>query len=242
MIPSLSIVQSKTMSGLEKILSDLAQNSRNLCVFDLDSTLFNVSPRTQRILHEFADLYHQDLKSVEIEASDWGLKEPLIRHGYSLEQHSQIHQGLRDFWVERFFSNNYIHYDVPYAGAISFVQKLSLDSKNNIYYLTGRDVHRMEKGTYEVLKKWGFPISENSVQLKPHRSMEDHLFKRDWILDLQNKNPDSTIYLFENEPVNINFIGKTLKNIEIVFLDTTHSRKEQVNVQVIKISDFRRSI
>ena len=229
------------MSDLEGILIKLAHNNRNICVFDLDSTLFNVSPRTQKILHEFADLYHQDLKSVEIEASDWGLKEPLIRHGYSLEQHSHIHQGLRDFWVERFFSNDYIHYDVPYAGAINFVQKISSDSKNNIYYLTGRDVHRMEKGTYEVLKKWGFPTPENSVQLKPHRSMEDHLFKRDWILDLQNKNPESTIYLFENEPVNINFIANTIQNIQIVFLNTTHSRKELVTVPVIKINDFRKA-
>lgn len=240
MIPSLSIVQSKTMSGLEKILTDLAQNSRNLCVFDLDSTLFNVSPRTQKILHEFADLYHQDLKAIEIEVSDWGLKEPLIRHGYSLEHHTEIHENLRDFWVDRFFSNSYVHYDVPYTGAVSFVQKLSTESKNTIYYLTGRDVHRMEKGTYDVLKKWGFPVFENSVQLKPHRSMEDHLFKRDWILDLQNKNPESTIYLFENEPVNINFIGQTTQNIKIVFLDTTHSRKEQVSVPVIKLSDFRK--
>ena len=230
------------MSGLEKILIDLAQNSHNLCVFDLDSTLFNVSPRTQKILHEFADLHHQDLKSVEIEASDWGLKEPLIRHGYSIEQHSQMHQSLRDFWVERFFSNDYIHYDIPYAGAINFVQKISTESKNIIYYLTGRDVHRMEKGTFEVLKKWGFPTPENSVQLKPHRSMEDHLFKRDWILELQNKNPNCAIYLFENEPVNINFIGQTVDNIQIIFLDTTHSRKEQVVVPVVKLCDFRKDV
>lgn len=242
MIPSLSIVQFKSMSGLEKILTDLAQNSRNLCVFDLDSTLFNVSPRTQKILHEFADLYHQDLKTIEIEASDWGLKEPLIRHGYSLEQHTEIHQNLRDFWVERFFSNDYIHYDVPYAGAVSFVQKLSTDFKNKIFYLTGRDVHRMEKGTYEVLNKWGFPTPTHSVQLKPHRSMEDHLFKRDWILELQNKNSESTIYLFENEPVNINFIARTTKNIKIVYLDTTHSRKEQINSPAIKLSDFRKGV
>ena len=242
MIPSLSIVQLKTMSGLEKIFINLAQNSRNLCVFDLDSTLFNVSPRTQKILHEFADLHHQDLRSVEIEVSDWGLKEPLIRHGYSIEQHSQMHQSLRDFWVERFFSNDYIHYDIPYAGAINFVQKISTESKNIIYYLTGRDVHRMEKGTYEVLKKWGFPTPENSVQLKPHRSMEDHLFKRDWILELQNKNPNCAIYLFENEPVNINFIGQTVDNIQIIFLDTTHSRKEQVVVPVVKLCDFRKDV
>ena len=33
-----------------------AQNLRTLAVFDLDSTLFNVSTRTQKILQEFAYL------------------------------------------------------------------------------------------------------------------------------------------------------------------------------------------
>ena len=46
-------------SNLNEILKNAmrlaSQNKRTLAVFDLDSTLFNVSTRTQKILQEFAE-------------------------------------------------------------------------------------------------------------------------------------------------------------------------------------------
>ncbi|MGZ3689848.1 MAG: hypothetical protein ACXVAX_00005, partial [Pseudobdellovibrio sp.] len=74
-------------ANLNEILNiaaqNTAQNAGTLAVFDLDSTLFNVSSRTQKILDEYADLHQLEvLKSVEIRLEDWGLKEALIRAGY----------------------------------------------------------------------------------------------------------------------------------------------------------------
>jgi hypothetical protein len=164
-----SIDHTALKPSLKTILTVAAENSRTVCVFDLDSTLFNVSPRTQKILHEFAELHKPELKQ-----ADWGLKEALVRAGYNFDESPELHQNLRDFWVERFFTDNYLHFDIPYRGAVPFVQKLHL-TKCEIHFLTGRDVARMGKGTFEVLKKWGFPVTPENLHLKPHRSMDDHV-------------------------------------------------------------------
>lgn len=227
--------------SLKTILTVAAENSRTVCVFDLDSTLFNVSPRTQQILHEFAELHKPELKKVEILHTDWGLKEALVRAGYKFDENPELHKTLRDFWVDRFFTNTYLHYDIPYRGAVPYVQRLH-ESGCEIHYLTGRDVARMGIGTLEVLQKWGFPVREGCLHLKPHRSMDDHVFKIDWVVDrfpITQYPPDiAPVYFFENEPVNINALGKIRPDIHIIQLDTTHSRQEEVSVPVIKVSNF----
>ena len=50
--------------------------------------------------------------------------------------------------------------------------------------------------------------------------------------------PESKIYFFENEPVNVNLIGKALPEVRLFFLDTTHSRREEVLVPVLVLEDF----
>lgn len=237
---ALGLTQTMKQS-LKSILTTAAEKPRTVCVFDLDSTLFNVSHRTQRILREFAELHKPELKKVEILHTDWGLKESLVRAGYKFDENPELHQTLRDFWVDRFFTNEYLHFDIPYCGAVSYVQHLHAIGCE-IHYLTGRDVARMGIGTMEVLKKWGFPVEEKNLHLKPHRSMDDHQFKVDWVNDRfsleQYPSDKSPIYFFENEPVNINLLGKLRPDIHIVQLDTTHSRQEEVNVPVLKVSNF----
>lgn len=217
-----------------------AQNMRILGVFDLDSTLFNVSTRTKRILTEFAELHQiNELKDVEVKPEDWGIKEAVVRAGFALEKDIELLKKLRDFWSERFFSSEYLHFDVPYLGAISFVLDLE-NSGCEINYLTGRDEKRMKKGSFEVLKKWGFPVNENNLFLKPELQVEDELFKLDWFQKL-NHSEYKKIFFFENEPVNINAIKDACPEVEIIYLDTTHARKQEVTHQSIgKIKNFSR--
>jgi hypothetical protein len=220
-----------------------AESACNVCVFDLDSTLFNVSPRTEQILKEFAlENNIPDFLNINVNPKDWGLKEILIRAGYDMSgQHIENiknHQNLVQFWTDKFFSNHYLHYDTPYLGAVNFVQTL-FEKNIEIHYLTGRDISRMGQGTREVLLKWGFPLSSDQhLHLKPHRDLDDHEFKLNWVIDFKKEKKTSNIYFFENEPVNINAIGKAVTDLKIVYLNTTHSRKENVNVPVIEIEDF----
>lgn len=216
-----------------------AQNLSLLAVFDLDSTLFNVSTRTQKIISEFADLHNIDrLKNIEVLPQDWGLKEAVLRAGFSAEADLELLQTLRNFWSEKFFSGDYLHYDVPYEGAISFVQDLN-DSGCEIIYLTGRDQNRMYKGTLEVLKKWGFPVNETHLFLKPTKEQDDELYKDDWFKKL-NHTKYKKIFYFENEPVNVNAIRTSCPEVEIIFLDTTHARKQEVTNPIKQIKNFSR--
>ncbi len=228
------------LNEIIKIAQDFrAQNMRTLAVFDLDSTLFNVSTRTKKILTEFAELYNLDeLKNVEVKQEDWGIKEAVIRAGYHPDRDLEMLKNLRDFWFERFFTDEYVHYDVPYAGAISYVLDLH-QAGCQIKYLTGRDQHRMGRGSLEVLKKWGFPCEPGALVLKPERTIDDGLFKKSWFIDL-NRNDYQKIYFFENEPVNINAVMATSPDVEIIFLDTTHARRETVAAQIHRIFHFGR--
>ncbi len=230
---------------------DVAENKGIVVVFDLDSTLFNVSTRTQQIIAEFAQLAANQsnspdllkkLSTVQVAQSDWGLKESLMRVGFELHEAPELFHKLKDFWFQKFFSNEYLHFDVPTQGAVSFVNRLNkhIQPDGELYYLTGRDEHRMGIGTREVLKKWLFP--SGTVQLKPHRELEDSKFKLDWTAELvaqkTKSQKDYRVYFFENEPVNLNLIGRTLPNLRLFFLDTTHSRREEVSVPVYELDHF----
>lgn len=223
-----------------------AQNLKSLVVFDLDSTLFDVSPRLQRILLDFAHhpenerLYPESvelMKKIQTHRTDWGIKNALLRAG--LEDHSpQFHESVKNFWIEHFFSNHYVHYDKPYDGAVSFCQKVAKYGAD-IVYLSGRDQPGMAKGTVEVLRRYEFPINGASarIELKPAKGMDDAEFKRDWFLSL----PDSTyeqIWFFENEPINVNLIQQHFHHIDIVFFDSTHAGKAEPPADIPRIFHF----
>ncbi len=229
------------LNEIIKISQELrAQNLRSLAVFDLDSTLFNVSHRTKKILTEFADLHGlTELKNVEVKHQDWGIKEAVLRAGYHPDRDLTMLENLRDYWFEKFFTNEYVHFDVPYNGAVSYVLEL-YEAGCEIKYLTGRDQHRMGIGSAEVLKKWGFPCEPGQLVLKPERSIDDGFFKTDWFTKVDRSNYEK-IYFFENEPVNINAVLKTSPDVEIIFLETTHARRETVTAQLERIFHFGRS-
>lgn len=240
----------QTSAFLNKILTQIElnqkQQGRSLVVFDLDSTLFDVGPRLEKILIDFADVpQHQIqfpeqtkiIKTLKIHKNDWGVKDTLIRAGFNHE-HQDLQQAMKEFWLKTFFSNEYLKYDRPYPGAVEFVQKIEKLGAE-IAYLTGRDIHRMGTGSVETLKQWNFPLDDSKAKLilKPHRSMDDGEFKKDWFLALE---PDqySHIWFFENEPVNINLIQIHLPHVQLVFFDSTHSKKEQPPENIPSILHF----
>ena len=221
------------------------QKNFSLAVFDLDSTLFDVGPRLEKILSDFAEVSeHQKLfpeqvkhfKNLRIERRDWGVRDTLIRAGLD-GHHPKFHDALKAFWRKHFFSNEYLQYDVPYAGAIEYVQSLAR-AGSDIIYLTGRDVERMGEGSKAVLKKWNLPLDEKAhLVLKPHRSMDDAQFKKDWFQALPH-GKYSKIWFFENEPVNIRLIQESDLNIEMIFFDSTHSGLAQVPENIPAIMHF----
>lgn len=239
----------KTLKDLIKsVESDLASGRRVLSVFDLDSTLFDVSPRIQKILDDlkthpqilsqFPD-HAPLLSSVKTKKSDWGIKDALARVFHSNPPPMDFHKMARDFWAQHFFSDDYLHFDHLVEGSQVFVNRLH-SKGSDIAYLTGRDWQRMGKGTVEVLKKWNFPEpNEKNIRLamKPVKGSDDAEFKSSWFESIKPDEFDRILF-FENEPVILHKVMKTHPEIEIIFLDTTHSRQAEPQDHWMTIQNF----
>jgi hypothetical protein len=230
---------------LQKIRLLNGDGHKALVVFDLDSTLFDVSPRLEKILLDFADEPENKkrfpeqvklFKNIKTHRADWGIMNALKRAGLD-DAHPEFQIAVKDYWHERFFSNHYLQYDLPYDGAIEFVQTLH-GLNVDIAYLTGRDVARMSPGTEQILEKWQFPLDAKAqLVLKPHKSMDDAEFKTDWFVDAQKKNYQH-IWFFENEPVNIHALQKKCPAVEIIFFESTHAGKAHPPEDIPKIINF----
>lgn len=220
-----------------------------LMVFDLDSTLFDVSPRIQRILHDFAgqpEIQALDpasaaiLAGLKTERQDWGIRTAVERAGLHVKNPELVNRA-REYWIQNFFSNSYLRFDHPLEGAVRFVQFAErLDV--SLVYLTGRDTSKMLSGSLEALRAHQFPLSTDGHELvmKPaaiDSRIEDHVFKEQWFAAIP-KQKYSKIWFFENEPVNLQKIRTGHPEVELIFVDTTHSRKMASPLDLATIDDF----
>ena len=231
---------------LQTILDRAGEKKSDLtAVFDLDSTLFDVSPRITKIIQEFAvdpgvaPRFPREcdvLKDIVHHPHDWGVEVTCEKAGLS-DAPIEFHTALADYWFERFHSNDYLKYDRPMDGAIEYVQRLH-DVGAHIIYLTGRDTERYLEGTVLYLKKHDFPLGKRADHaLKPQKDMADAPFKRDFIKTLDNR--FSEVWLFENEPVNLNLIANDLPHINLVYLIGAHSGREEPLEDYHHITDFK---
>ena len=229
------------------LLKNLIKISPLKVIFDLDSTLFDVSPRITKIIHLFAEQneikenYPEESKillSLRSHESDYGVKKTLTRIGFQ-PPNMEFIKSLVDFWKKAFFSNAYLEFDQPYDGAPEFVRELH-KAGAEIYYLTGRDVPRMLDGTIKSLRAHGFPLNDDhsGLVLKPSTEISDHDFKAEFFKGLNSDSGET--WFFENEPKNIHLVEKLTPKIKIVFVATVHSGKEpEPENHIQRISGFR---
>ena len=109
----------------------LAPSSRVAVIFDLDSTLFCVSPRTRAILRrlgsepEFQRKYPAEaevMRTIDVHPTDWGVRAVLERENIlpSLEFFLEI----RGYWKHHFFSSEFLEHDEIYPSANEYVSHL----------------------------------------------------------------------------------------------------------------------
>ena len=239
----------QTIETLRQILNsidrEIEKGSVTRAVFDLDSTLFNVAPRFTKIIEEFCNdsvLRQKYSKAVEvlsrvqITAHPYYLKQFMMDIG--LDQEPQdFYKEIFEYWRSRFFSDNYVIFDVPEIGAVDFVRRL-YDRGVHIIYLTGRDEPRMKTGTIESLQKWNFPVatSRADLVLKPYKELDDAEFKRDHFSIFPH---DEKVWFFENEPVNIHLVLKDCPNVNVVYFDSVHSGKAPPPEGLLTINHFK---
>ena len=231
---------------LDQIQTEQAHEGLSFCVFDIDSTLLDVGPRIAAIIEEFAgdskwaEAFSEQcshLTRAEILQGDWGVEDIVCRLHPSCEDQAFLTE-LQRYWRKRFFSNDLLHLDGPYPGAVEFVNTL-YDIGSQIVYLTGRDQHRMAEGTHQSLHTLGFPLDDDQAQLvlKPHESMSDPEFKRDWFSKIERTGTQS-IWFFENEPANIELVRAAHEDVQVIFFDSTHSKKAPSPKDLPKVHHF----
>ncbi len=216
-----------------------------VCIFDLDSTLYDLTDRKQQILLSYIKLSEktakfpkecQTLQKVQVHRNEFGIDDALARIG--LAEKNDFYKDLHSYWEYYFFHNDFVKFDITLPGAVDYVKKVeSLGA--SIIYLTGRDKPRMLRGTLESLENSGFPLQKKHIEvcLKPHKDIHDHQFKLDFMIKMKDKFKE--IWLFENEPVNINLIEKHCPQTQFIFIDTNHSGREEVGAHHPSIKDFK---
>ncbi|MAV90027.1 MAG: hypothetical protein CL676_01310 [Bdellovibrionaceae bacterium] len=219
---------SKLKPLLHKIQSE--SSAGIACIFDIDSTLYCVSSRTQAILRTLGKEQNfktshpelsEALQTIQVESFDWGFRAPLERLNMAVPP--EAIQSIRGFWKKNFFSNSFLVHDLLYPNANEFVQ-MCMRHGAEIFYLTGRSDSLMREGTLEQLERDGFPLaSEDHLIMKTNEDLQDEDFKSSRLKDFGSQ--FSKIYFFENEPVIVESVMKDLPHIELVFMDSTHSQR-----------------
>lgn len=206
----------------------------SVVLLDLDSTLYEVSPRTYQILKEWA---HEPsslefgaittrVKKATLDEMGYSLRDTFATLGLDLHD-SEVHrawENAKHFWNHRFFSNHYLKYDNPYPGAIDFVRKVQ-DLGAKIVYLTGRDEPRMGQGTRNKLIEDGFPWdpSEKKIQLilKEAAPIDDRKHKEE--AGQRIAKMGTLVTSFENEPANLIALQAVFPKAMHVFVETAFS-------------------
>ncbi len=218
-------------------------------VFDLDSTIFDVKPRSLRILKEFALTARARELSPEI--ADWALGLQGHKLLYTMEESAlanEIPGGAEKaraflkeafrYWLARFFTHHYVTVDHPTPGAVDFVNRV-VDAGGIAVYLTGRDWPGMGRGTVTMLEHFGFPVhpSVSQVLMKPNAGLDDAEFKDEALRELRTGG--NAVALFDNEPANFHVFEKNFPEAFLVFYHSNCSTKEARAVKrIYRIDSF----
>lgn len=225
-----SFMDNEPLFTVSEFVKSHSPNSRVAVIFDLDSTLFCVSPRTEAILRKLGseDFFKsqfetaaETLRSIKVLPSDWGPRAVMQR--LNPAGPIELFHAVRDFWRKHFFSSGFLHHDEIYPLADEYVRHL-LAAGAEIFYLTGRPDKSMREGTLKALEKWNFPLKSNlHLLMKPDEQEADEHFKT---TVLKKMAPEfDHIWFFENEPLIIDEVRVAVPQIRIVYVDTVHSGK-----------------
>lgn len=220
-----------TQEVFDEITHRVKQSPKPLVLLDLDSTLYEVAPRTHQILKEWSQHHpkedfseiQQAIHTLEKHQIGFSIQDTLEALGIAQNQHFQeALESARDFWAARFFRNSYLTYDHAYPGAAEFVQNLHRLGAE-IVYLTGRDEPGMGEGTRANLLRDGFPweVSRTRLLMKPNSGMKDLDYKLDAARSLLHQG--DLITSFENEPPNLAALWEIFPEAMHVFVDTVCS-------------------
>lgn len=150
-----------------------------------------------------------------------------------------VHRDISQYWHDRFFSDDYLHCDIPCEGAAEYVTACH-EAGATVLYLTGRDVPGMFLGTVASLRDHGFPLGEAGVELvlEPDAGLGDEAFNRMALPTLARVG--EVIGIFDNEPANCNTALAHYPDADVVLLETQRvDGAPEPDPAVHRLVDFR---
>ena len=210
----------------------LSKHKNALVLLDLDSTLYEVGPRTYAILKEWQESsaaaafpeVRTALDSLKHDHIGYSIRDTFKLLGIDVEspKHVEAFDSAKSFWGKRFFSNDYLKNDRPYPGAVEFAKQV-YQAGATLIYLTGRDEPNMGLGTRQNLLRDGFPweAERTHLLLKKSPSIDDLSHKRDAADYIRRHG--TLIASFENEPKNLVALFEIFPDAMHIFVDTIFS-------------------
>ncbi len=196
---------------------------RPLVIFDLDGAVFDSRARTARILREYAEA---ELRSARPDAAQRLAALPTSVIGYMLTDtlsragvtEPAVVNNAAVFWSQHFFEDEYVKYDEPVPGAVTFVRNLYTNGAR-IVYVSSRDVPRQLLGTVKALRDNGFPIgiAGTEVILKPTQQTPDATFKQQLVTYLRQYG--KVIATVDTQPANANDYKRVFPDAAAILLN-----------------------
>lgn len=226
----------------DKVSAASASGKDPLIVLDLDGTLYNNQHRTLRILQEFA--HAQGATRPGLVAAVDSLSPDQVRYAMNdtLREAGLDDAGIaadaHQYWMDRFFTDPYLGYDLPAPGAVEFVHLLA-KAGGIPAYLTGRDAPNMLLGTVSALQRDGFPIGtvNTRIILKEDFHTPDHDYKARVITSLRRMG--EVVGAFDNEPGLCNLFASAYPDASVFWLDAPHAPNPPLLDETVEvISDF----
>ncbi|HSI03536.1 MAG: hypothetical protein ACAI38_25045 [Myxococcota bacterium] len=199
------------------------KTERPMVVFDLDGAIFDSRARTAHILREYADAElrtarpdaAQRLSSLPPSMIGYMLTDTLSRAGVTEQA---VVNNAAVFWSQHFFDDDYVKYDEPVSGAVTFVRNLYTNGAR-IVYVSSRDVPRQLIGTVKALRDHGFPIgiAGTEVVLKPTQQTPDATFKQQLVTYLRQYG--RVVATVDTQPANANDYKRVFPDAAAILLN-----------------------
>jgi hypothetical protein len=211
---------------LNRVLTQAKSSTSPIIVLDLDSTLYEVRPRTFQILKEWREKaqlsspFRSAMEKLDLSSVGYSLKDTFRSLGLESDFSTlEEFQDAKSFWSARFFSSEYLKFDHAYEGAVEFCKNLHGEGAE-LVYLTGRDEVNMGEGTRLNLLRDGFPLDSQKTHMMLKKSPQDSdvVHKKDsadWI-----NRKGKVVASFENEPVNLIALYEQFPQSMHIFVDT----------------------
>jgi len=241
--PNRALLDVKSKAILDEMLQEISNLTANgqssLVIFDIDSTLIDTSHRTAAICREFARQTSHLAQFRELcqEIHQWTewveVYHPIdfinMHSGVKIRPHSEEEAYILKFWKDRFFHEDWLVHDLPYAGGKEFVTECLLRGAD-VAYLTGRHRDTNLNGTKKWLATHHFPLRQDSprtrLMLKDHVTTSDVHYKSSGLAHLKAGYGSS--WFIENEVELILMALKDHQDVGSILFDSVHSGRAEL--------------